>query len=255
MDNSQLVGLSRQVVLMRHLDVVSNNIANMNTTGFKADNMLFEEHLASAARATHTNGRLTNVSFVHDRGIWRDFSQGPVQATGNPLDIAIVGEGFLTVQTPDGERYTRNGSLQIAANGQLVTTDGFTVLGENGPITFQQTDRNVAISKDGRITVNEGSNTITEGVRGKLRVVRFAQPQNLQKDGLSNFVAPEGTVAQPVTNVIIQQAVLEKSNINAVLEMTRLIDITRTYTQIATMLQQQHELRQSAIQKLAEIPA
>jgi flagellar basal-body rod protein FlgF len=255
MDNSQLVGLSRQVVLMRHLDVVSNNIANMNTTGFKADNMLFEEHLASAARATHTNGRLTNVSFVHDRGIWRDFSQGPVQATGNPLDIAIVGEGFLTVQTPDGERYTRNGSLQIAANGQLVTNDGFTVLGENGPITFQQTDRNVAISKDGRITVNEGSNTITEGVRGKLRVVRFAQPQNLQKDGLSNFVAPEGTVAQPVTNVIIQQAVLEKSNINAVLEMTRLIDITRTYTQIATMLQQQHELRQSAIQKLAEIPA
>ena len=255
MDNSQLVGLSRQVVLMRHLDVVSNNIANMNTTGFKADNMLFEEHLASAARATHTNGRLTNVSFVHDRGIWRDFSQGPVQATGNPLDIAIVGEGFLTVQTPDGERYTRNGSLQIAANGQLVTNDGFTVLGENGPITFQQTDRNVAISKDGRITVNEGSNTITEGVRGKLRVVRFAQPQNLQKDGLSNFVAPEGTVAQPVTNVIIQQAVLERSNINAVLEMTRLIDITRTYTQIATMLQQQHELRQSAIQKLAEIPA
>ena len=255
MDNSQLVGLSRQMVLKRHLDVVANNIANMNTTGFKADNMMFEEHLASAARATHTNGKLTNVSFVHDRGIWRDFSQGAVQATGNPLDIALVGEGFLTVQTPDGERYTRSGSLQIAANGQLVNNDGFAVLGENGPITFQQTDRNVAISKDGRITVTEGSNTITEGFRGKLRVVRFAQPQTLQKDGLCNFVAPAGTIAQPVTNVNIQQAVLEKSNINAVLEMTRLIDITRTYTQIATMLQQQHELRHNAIQQLAEVPA
>src|ERR1700754_3001608 len=133
MDNAQLVGLSRQVVLMRHLEVVSNNIANMNTTGFKGDNVLFEEHLASAARAAHAKG-VTNVSFVQDRGVWRDFTQGPAQATGNPLDIAIVGDGFLTVQTPDGERYTRNGSLQIASNGQLVTNDGFAVQGENGPI-------------------------------------------------------------------------------------------------------------------------
>jgi flagellar basal-body rod protein FlgF len=254
MSNAQIVGLSRQVALLRHLEVVSNNIANMNTTGFKGDNMMFEEFLGSAARAAHSDGQV-GVSYVHDRGVWRDFSQGAVQATGNPLDVAIVGEGFLTVRTPDGDRYTRNGSLQIASNGQLVTGDGFPVQGENGPITFQPTDRNIAISKDGRITVNEGAETKTEGFRGKLRVVRFAQPQNLQKDGLSNFVAPGGTVAQPVTNVNIQQSVLEKSNINSVLEMTRLIDVTRTYTQIATMIQQQHDLRRNAIQQLAEVPA
>jgi flagellar basal body rod protein FlgG len=178
-----------------------------------------------------------------------------VQATGNPLDIAIIGEGFLTVQTPNGNRYTRNGALQIASNGQLVTGDGLPVLGENGPITFQPTDRNIAISRDGRITVNEGANTTTEGFRGKLRVVRFAQPQNLQKDGHSNFLAPPDTVPQNVANVNIQQSVIEKSNINSVLEMTRLIDITRTYTQIATMIQQHSELRRGSIQQLAEVPA
>ena len=254
MSNAQIVGLSRQVALLRHLEVVSNNIANMNTTGFKADNLLFEEFLGSSARAAHTNGQV-GVSYVQDRGVWRDYSQGAVQTTGNPLDIAIVGEGFFIVRTPDGERYTRNGALQIAANGQLVTGDGFPVLGENGPITFQPTDRNIAISKDGRITVNEGANTITEGVRGKLRVVRFAQPQNLQKDGLSNFVAPEDMPAQPVTNVNVQQAALEKSNINSVLEMTRLIEISRTYTQIANMIQQHSDMRRNAIQQLAEVPS
>jgi len=241
--------------LLRHLEVVSNNIANMNTTGFKGDNILFEEFLGSAARASHSNGGQTNISYVHDRGVWRDFTQGSVQATGNPLDIAIVGDGFLTVRAPNGERYTRNGSLQIASNGQLVSGEGFPVLGENGPITFQPTDRNIAISKDGRITVTEGANSRTEGFRGKLRVVRFAQLQNLQKDGLSNFVAPADTVAQPMTNVNIQQSVLEKSNINSVLEMTRLIDITRTYTQIATMMQQHSDLRRNSIQQLAEVPA
>ncbi|HVG51544.1 MAG TPA: flagellar basal-body rod protein FlgF [Xanthobacteraceae bacterium] len=257
MDNAHLIGLSRQVALMRNLEVVANNIANVNTTGFKGDSAIFEEFLSLPARETQTGGGSgLPLSFVHDRGVWRDYAQGSVQATGNPLDVAIVGEGFLVVQTPNGERYTRNGALQIATNGQLVTSEGMPVLGDSGPITFQPTDRNIAITKEGRITVNEGAETRTEGFRGKLRVVRFANPQQLRKDGSNNFVASDGIAPTPVTTrTAIQQASIEKSNINAVMEMTRMIDITRTYTQIANMLQQHSDLRRNAIQQLAEVPA
>ena len=100
--------------LAREMDVVANNIANLNTTGFKADGSIFEEFLSSAARADQTGSR---VSFVRDRGVWHDMSQGPIERTGNPLDVAIDGQGFLVVQTPAGERYTRNGALQIDATG------------------------------------------------------------------------------------------------------------------------------------------
>jgi flagellar basal-body rod protein FlgF len=256
MDNSQLIGLSRQVALARSLEVVANNVANLNTTGFKADNAMFEEFLSLPANSTQsTDGIATPLSYVQDRGVWKDFSQGAIQATGNPLDVAVVGDAFLVVQSPNGERYTRNGAMQIGPNGQLVTNEGLPVIGDNGPITFQPGDRNISISKDGRITVNEGANTRTEGFRGKLRLVRFAQPQQLQKDGSSNFLAPNGVAPQPALNAGVQQAVIEKSNINGVLEMTRLIDVTRTYTQISTMIQQQSDLRRTAIQQLADVPA
>ena len=195
MQNAILVGLSRQVALAREMDVVANNIANLNTTGFKADGSLFEEYLNSAARADQTGSR---VSFVHDRGIWHDMSQGAIERTGNPLDVAIDGKGFLVVQTPNGERYTRNGSLQINATGQLVTSDGFPVLGDGGPITLQPTDRQVQISRDGTISVREGTSKV-DSARGKLRLVTFANPQQLQKDGSSTFSATAGATPQPAT--------------------------------------------------------
>src|SRR5262245_41770796 len=93
------------------------------------------------------------MSYVVDRASWIDFSKGSVVQTGNPLDVAIDGDAFLVVQTPRGERYTRNGALQLNAQGQLVTTEGLTVLGDNGPITFQPNDRGIAINREGTITV------------------------------------------------------------------------------------------------------
>src|SRR5271169_1964458 len=164
MDNAVLVGLSRQMALGRELDVVANNIANINTTGYKADGSLFEEFLSSAARADQTG---SSVSFVQDRGTWHDLSPGPIERTGNPLDVAINGNAFLVVQTPSGDRYTRNGSLQISATGQLVTSDGNPVAGDAGPITFQPNDNQVSISRDGTISVREGTST-TDSLRGKL---------------------------------------------------------------------------------------
>src|SRR6185503_11416178 len=171
MENTLLVGLSRQVALGRQLDVVANNVANINTTGFKSDGSIFEEFIAPTARENGFRGADRSVRFVNDRGIWHDMAQGAMQQTGNPLDVAIDGQGFFTVQAPGGDRYTRNGAFQISSTGQLVSSEGMPVLGENGPITFQPGDRNVMISKDGRVTVNEGGSVKTEGYRGTIRIV------------------------------------------------------------------------------------
>ena len=251
MQNAILVGLSRQVALGREMDVVANNLANMNTTGYKADGSLFEEYLNSGARAGQTGAR---VSFVLDRGIWHDMGQGPVEHTGNPLDVAIDGNAFLVLQTPRGERYTRNGALQINAAGQLVTGEGDAVLGDSGPITFQPNDHQVSISRDGTISVREGTSNV-DSARGKLRLVSFANRQQLRKDGGSTFSAANGAQPQPApVEAGLIQGVVEKSNVRGVVEMSRMIEITRTYTQIATMLQQQSDLGQTALDKLAEVP-
>ncbi len=251
MQNALLVGLSRQMALGREMDVVANNIANLDTTGYKADGSLFEEYLGSAARAGGNSGR---VSFVLDRGIWHDMSQGPIQRTGNPLDVAIDGNAFLVVQTPRGERYTRNGALQINASGQLVTADGNPVLGESGPITFQSTDNQVAISRDGTISVREGNSKV-DSQRGKIRLVSFENAQQLQKDGSSTFNVTGGAQPQPAVNAGLAQGSIEKSNVRGVVEMSRMIEITRSYTQIASMLQQQSDQSTQAIDKLADVPA
>jgi flagellar basal-body rod protein FlgF len=252
MDNTILVGLSRQVALGRELDIVANNIANINTTGFKADGSIFEEYLSPAAR-TNVDGK---VSFVRDLGTWHDLSQGAVEQTGSPLDIAIDGKGFFVVQTPRGERYTRNGALQVGSNGNLMTADGLPVLGDGGPITLQPNDREISINSNGTISVRAGTSTI-DSVRGKLRIVSFGQSQSMQltKEGGGMFAAAAGVTPQPDTTSRVAQGAIEKSNVRGVVEISRMIEITRTYTQIATMLQQQSDIRNTAVDKLADVPA
>jgi len=255
MENTVLVGLSRQVALHRELDIIANNIANLNTTGFKGDGALFQQYLMPVARDNQFSGADTRLNFVQDRATWLDLGQGAIQQTGNPLDVAIDGSGFLVVQTPRGERYTRNGALQINATGELVTSEGYQVIGESGPITFQTSDRDIIINPDGSIRVREGSSAATDSSRGKLRMVDFATPQQLQKDGSSLFVANANVQARPTTDSRLVQGAVEKSNVQGVLEMTRLIEVTRAYSEVAAILQQQSELRRGAIDRLAEVPA
>src|SRR6185295_12366211 len=173
MENALLIGLSRQIALHRELEVVANNVANLNTTGYKSDGSVFQEFLMPGASAGQFQGTDRRLSFVHDRATWHDFSSGPINQTGNPLDVALDGDAFLVVQTPRGERYTRNGALQINATGQLVTSEGYQVVGDGGPIQFQSTDSNVSITAEGSITVRESGNSKSDSARGKLRLVRF----------------------------------------------------------------------------------
>jgi flagellar basal-body rod protein FlgF len=254
MQNMLLIGLSRQMTLERQLDVVANNIANVNTSGFKADSSLFEEYLMPGAHEDNFVGRDRRLSYVQDRGTYRDFSQGPTEQTGNPLDVAVAGNAFLVVQTAGGERYTRDGGLHMNNLGQLVTAAGDTVQGTSGPIVFQPADHDVSISPDGTITVVEGTGR-TDAQRGKLRLVSFADAQKLLKEGSNLYSAGEGGAAQPDAKSQVQQGYLEKSNVSSVAEMSRMIQVTRTYTQISTLLQQESDLHKSAIEKLADVPA
>ena len=255
MENTLLVGLSRQVTLERQMDVFANNVANATTNGFKADRSLFQEYLMPTAREDNfAAGRDGKLSHVIDRATVRDYGQGSLDQTKNPLDAAINGDGMFVVQTPAGERYTHDGSFQIDNQGQLVNASGYPVLGNNGPIRFQQTDKQIQIASDGNITVLEGTNRI-DSVRAKLRIVNFSQPQRLVKEGSNLFSLGEGNAAQPDIKSTIAQGFIERSNVNAITEMSRMIEINRMYTNMAALMQGQHDLHRSAIDKLADVPA
>ncbi len=255
MENALLVGLSRQMALSNELDIIANNIANIDTTGFKADNATFGEYLMPGASNHQFRGSDRLISFVQDRASWINFSEGAIQQTGNPLDIAISGDGYLAVQTPRGLRYTRNGALQINGTGQLITDEGDPVMGDNGPITFQTGDHDISISPNGIVTALSGSDP-DNAPRGRIQIVGFDHPQLLQKDGSSTFMAPTGVnTTAPPTGTRLVQGSIEKSNVNAVAEMARMIQITRSYTDIAAILQNQDDQRRNALSQLSQTPS
>jgi flagellar basal-body rod protein FlgF len=255
MENALLIGLSRQMALSHQLDIVANNVANIDTTGYKADNAAFSAYLMPGASDAQFAGKDRRVSFVEDRASWIDFSPGAIQHTGNPLDVAIDGKGYFVVQTPRGERYTRSGSFAVNPSGQLVTSDGNQVLGTGGPITLQATDSHVTISPSGIVTARDGAGT-TSAQRGQLQIVSFDQQRALQKDGGSTFMAPPTVTANPApASTRVVQGGLEKSNVRAIAEMARMIEITRSYSDIAAILQQQGDLKRNSLQQLSQTPS
>ena len=245
MENALLIGLSRQVALGRELDVIANNMANVNTNGFKARQARFREYLMPVASAEAFPTPDRRLSYVIDGDTPLDSSAGAIERTGNALDGAIKGDAFFAVQTPAGERYTRNGAFEVDVQGRLVTSDGHVVLGENGPIAFSPQESGAAIAADGTVTTSQGQ-------RGKIRLVRFETFQALRNEGANLFssTAP----AQPAGNTSeIVSGAIERSNVKPVLEMSRLIDVNRTYTSVAGMLGRIDELRRTAISRLAEV--
>ncbi len=245
MENAQLINLSRQLVLRRQLDVVANNVANINTTGYKGEKLAFEEYLMPVARANAFQPGNTNLSYVNDYQSAYDFSAGPTVSTGNPLDVAVNGKSWFAVQTAEGERFTRNGSFAIGPQGELVTHNGDRVLGTGGPITLTGNDTNIEIASDGTISTNNG-------IRGRLRLVSFEDESKLKPIGSTLF---SGENPVPSTQARVVQGVLERSNVRGVVEMTRLIDITRTYQTVARIMQQTDELQRKAINTLGRIEA
>ncbi|MGL4497312.1 MAG: flagellar basal-body rod protein FlgF [Beijerinckiaceae bacterium] len=248
MENTLLVGLSRQIALAREADILANNVANVATTGFKRRDVRFMEYLMPVARGDAFKPADKRISYVQERGTGLDVSQGAVERTGNPLDIAMRGNTFLAVQTRSGERYTRDGALNLNARGEVVTSAGDVVLGESGPIAFSPQEGRIEIAADGTVSSSQG-------VRGRLKLMRFDNPNlALRNEGDNLYSAIRPGVPIDKDGGVVPGA-LEKSNVKPVIEMSRLIEVSRAYQSIAGMIQRVDELRRSAIQKLADVPA
>jgi len=243
MENAQLIGLSRQIGLQRQMDVVANNIANLNTTGFKAEQLLFEEYKMPVAKDRDFAFPDQRLSYTADWATIHNMATGAVTDTGNPLDVALDGEGFLAVQTPQGERYTKAGSMAIDAGGTLVDLQGNPVMSDLGPISFTSTETDIRITADGTIATSEG-------VKGKLKIVEFADPQAATREG-SNLWA--GGDPQPATQTRVVQGSIEKSNVSGIAEMTEMIRVQRAYESAASMQDKQDDMRRSAIQRLGTL--
>jgi len=243
MENAQLVGLSRQLTLQRELDLIANNVANVDTMGFKAQQLLFKEEKLAPAAATEFRRPDRPISFVVDDGNLYDFRPGQMVTTGNDLDLAIDGKGWFVVQTAAGERYTRNGSLALGPDGTLQTRDGNPIMTDGGPLVLQPGETRISVAADGTISSDKG-------VRGKFRIVEFADTGKLKKEGETLF-SGEGAQAAALPRLV--QGQVEKSNVRAVVEISRLIEVGRAYQNVANWMSNVDDLRRNAIDKLSQV--
>ena len=243
MDNSFMVGLSAQQVLRQRMDMTANNLANMTTAGFKAERLVMRE-LSERPAAAHDTPQ--EIAFVDAWTLQRDFSTGPLEQTGNPLDLAIEGEGFFVVQTADGEAYTRDGRFALDTQGRVITRNGDLVMGEGGPITVDPEGGPISISREGSISQNEAE-------LGTFRTAAFDTPTALEKIGNNMWRSTGEAPRAPNENSRIAAGFVEGSNVNAVAELTQMIEISRAYQAVSKMISQSDELRGASIEKLARI--
>jgi flagellar basal-body rod protein FlgG len=213
--------LSGNLSAMRRMDIITNNLANVNTVGFKRDKASFESMLAGPVNPPAVPQSKTADPILVKENITIDFVDGLISRTGNALDLAIDGDGFFVVNRPEGPAYTRQGNFRMNGDGVLVTSDGFPVMGEGGEIRVRGSL--VAIGEKGDVTVDGQA-------AGTLRVVDFPKPYNLTKVGSTMFtpVDPQ-QVPIPAQNMKIRQEHLESSNVEAVSEMVQLIDASRYF--------------------------
>jgi len=242
MENSGYVALARQVALDRALDIAANNVANIRTTGYKAEKLLFAEFVQRQTSPVTPPNRMSSVVQV---GTFTDLRPGDFENTGNKLDFAIQGDGFFAVQTPAGTRYTRAGSFQLDQTGQVVTHDGLPVLDNGGSaIQLPPEGRQIVVDGQGRIAVDGN-------VVGQIGVLAFADPQSLVREGDGLYSASAAPVPSEDAHVI--QGMIEGANVRPVLEITRMMDILRSFQAAQQMVDSQHELAMKAIAKIAKV--
>ena len=250
MDNTMYVGLSKQILLQRELDIAANNLANVDTTGFKVESMVSASDDDNTAR---TIGVTPPVKFAIDQGRARDFTQGGLTKTGAPFDLAISGDGFFQVQTASGVRYTRDGRFAVNAQSQLVTQTGDAVLDASGsPITVNPQGNTPVIGRDGTITQTV-SGQVNSQVVGKIGVVTFPNLSALSKEGDGMYSLATNQSPTQSLNPVVQQGMLEGSNVNSVIQITDLIRINRAYEMVSQMLSSTADLTATAVQQLGSV--
>jgi flagellar basal-body rod protein FlgF len=241
MDIASNVATSRLVAQQRAMDVMADNIANANTPGFKAQRMQFSDWLSPQKSAAPQGGG--TIAYTQDRATWREQQVGTLSHTGNPLDLALGRDGYFTVQTANGSRLTRDGRFGLLANGTLANSAGDAVLDSNGQrIQFAPTDTQITIAGDGTVSTENGQ-------LAKVGVVNPTEPMQLAAEGNTLFRA-DTTTTTPVTAPAIVQGSIEDSNVQPVLETTRMMDGERQFQFMMQFIQAESERQQSVIDKL-----
>lgn len=242
MNGSLYVAASGAIAHGYRFEVISNNVANINSSGFKRDIPVFESILKD----------ITGQDvFVNIKGTATDFSNGAILYTGNPLDVSIDGKGFFVIDTPFGTAYTRKGNFMLSADGRLVTQDGYQVFGSGGPITIEG---NMDITIDFKGEISATNRHFISSKVDTLRVVNFAEPFALEKVGGGLFIQPEGITNQEIEpNIIVKQGYLESTNVNGVSELVEMIDAMRNYEAYQKLIQSIDSINAKAVEDIAKV--
>ena len=239
MDNIAYVSMSHQSALRKQLDLVAQNIANMNTTSFKSQSIVFSEYV-------HEINGTDEVSFVQDVASFPDLSEGTLRGTGNTLDLAIHKDGYFRIDTPDQVSYTRNGHFQLDEEGILVTSGGHALLSDDGqPLVTFPGDSEIEVAEDGTVSSESG-------IIGRIDVVDFENPYLLEHKEATLFTTSQEPI--PATGYVVRQGMLEDSNVEPIIEMTRMIELVRSYQSSKSLIDDHHELARRTISTLAKAP-
>ena len=231
MDNTSYVALSRQTALWKQMEVVANNMANLNTVGYKAEDVSVAEIDVKTKSDTTPFGR--QVAFVHDLGTVRDPKEGPMHKTDAPLDVAIHGQGYFTLDSPSGPRYTRAGHFRLDENGMIVSGEGYPILQSNNtPIIVAPNEADINIANDGTVSTENGQ-------IGQMKIVSFNNEQDLKKVGDGTYIttATANTMARPY----LSQGMLEDSNVEAISQMTQMLTVMRNYQSVQNILDNEQD--------------
>ncbi|HOJ14122.1 MAG TPA: flagellar basal-body rod protein FlgF [Deltaproteobacteria bacterium] len=248
MDQGIYTAASGAIAMEERLNVISHNIANVNTVGYKKDHILYREFTKILDTSMLAQGqyRVIPVDVVATRPTV-DLTQGVSMKTDNPLDVAINGEGFFVVMTEDGSRYTRAGSFMISEDNNLVTPQGHRVQGKGGDITIDTTtgDGQVVIGPDGRISY-DGTEV------DSLQVVNIPA-EALVRAGGNLFAVRDGHVPDPVENPSVSQGYLERANVEPVTEMVELITTQRAYEAYQRMIRSINDAYSNSIRNVGAV--
>lgn len=253
---------SAKLIMERRMEVIANNIANVSTTGFRKDFPVFGSVTAELSAANSLGGsqdatggisQVPIPSFIIVDRMLTNFTEGPLNTTGSPLDMAIDGPGFFQIQTPRGIRYTRSGSFTISNEGVIVTPNGNPVLGEGGPMTLPPGIVNV--DGAGRVSVRE-LDGLTSTAVGTIALVEVEDLTQLQKEG-NNLFQLIGSTARPLPEgqSLVRQGTLEGSNVNPVEEMIAMISAIRQYESSQKAIQTAEDMDLKSINKIGQLEA
>jgi len=244
MNSGMYSALSGNLAAMKRMDIISNNLANVNTPGFKKDKVTFEGLLSSITTPPAVPPSTTADPILQQGNIFIDYASGPVAQTGNPFDLAIDGDGFFEVTTPDGPAYTRQGNFRLSADGTLVTADGFPVQGQGGPIRISGS--RIEIDSTGVITV-DGSES------GTISMVDFPKPYALTKTGSALFVPTDPQALPQPAKGELRQAHLEGSNVETISEMVQMIENSRYFDACQRTIMSFNDMTSKAANELGRL--